>query len=86
MLDTIAQFRSLQIPASYCAAPAKSAFAQTANCTKMFHVKHFGTIRATNTRILHDEVLRSLQAFETGSTNPRGSADAYRISTIPMNV
>jgi hypothetical protein len=37
----IANFRLRQIPDSHLAAPCKSAFAQTVNRTKTFHVKHF---------------------------------------------
>ncbi len=47
-LNPIATFRLLQIPALYPAPPCESAFAQTVNRTKMFHVKHFGTIRPRN--------------------------------------
>jgi hypothetical protein len=43
-INAIAIFRLIQIPASHLAAPCESAFAQTVNRTKMFHVKHFGTI------------------------------------------
>jgi hypothetical protein len=44
-LDTIAGFRSLQIPAPYFAPTLRSIFGPIFNRTKMFDVKHFGTIR-----------------------------------------
>jgi hypothetical protein len=43
-LNPIAEFRSPQIPTPHLAPPCEGTFMQTANCTKMFHVKHFGTI------------------------------------------
>ena len=43
-INPIALYRLRQIPASYLATPRTCMFAQSANRTKMFHVKHFGTI------------------------------------------
>ncbi len=43
-MNPIAIFRLPQIPASYRSPSTKSAVAQIVNRTKMFHVKHFGTI------------------------------------------
>jgi hypothetical protein len=47
-IKLVATLRLLQIPSSYLPALGKCLFAQIANRTKMFHVKHFGTIDAQN--------------------------------------
>ncbi len=48
-----------KIPAAYRAPPCKSAFAQSINRTKMFHVKHFCKAGAENlTKWRYDQKLR----------------------------
>ena len=53
--NLIAEFRSPRIPAPHVTPPCESIFAQTANRTKTFHVKHFCPIGPCNRTNLMDE-------------------------------